>query len=142
MYLKLCLDVIKKIKPMIKTYDKTSMNKHYRKLGGVLSIQNTQFQKKIWSEETISNPSFSTYKFHDLRHVIIQPLGISLWVPISGANNTYLYVKHLTHAWLSRRNSGKASSPHNTLVCTSKHSSSFGNPKGKMNPQLPICGSK
>lgn len=53
---------------MIKTYDKTSMNKHYRKLGGVLSIQNTQFQKKIWSEETISNPSFSTYKFHDLRH--------------------------------------------------------------------------
>lgn len=51
---------MKNIKPMIKTYNKTSMNKLYGKLGGVLNIQNTQFQKKIWSEETISNPSFST----------------------------------------------------------------------------------
>lgn len=38
---------------------------------GVLGIQNTQFQKEIWSRETISNPSFTVYKLRDPRHVII-----------------------------------------------------------------------
>lgn len=33
---------------------------------------------------------FSTYEHQDLRHVIIQPLGISLLLPVSGSNETYL----------------------------------------------------
>ena len=53
------------------TCNETSANQRYGKLSSVLSIQNTQFQKEIWSKETISNPSFSVYKLHDPRHVII-----------------------------------------------------------------------